>query len=63
MTPEAQAYRRFVEEFGPTRDDVKHLFRVLRDAFPDLLGEIVAQFSRQDRVGTHRHSPRQQLTA
>jgi predicted ester cyclase len=47
--------------FGPTREDVKGLFRVLRGAFPGLRAEIIEQFSSGDRVvtrktfhGTHR---------
>ena len=42
--------------FGKTRDDVKSLFRVLREAFPDLRAEINEQFVDGDgeRVGTRK---------
>jgi len=40
--------------FGPTRDDVKRLFAMLRSGFPDLQGEIVDQFTDGDRVATRK---------
>jgi predicted ester cyclase len=47
--------------FGPTREDVIQLFRVLRAAFPNLHAEVLEQFADGDRVvtrknfhGTHR---------
>jgi len=40
--------------FGPTRDDVFQLFRVLRSAFPDLRAEIIEQFANGDRVVTRK---------
>ena len=40
--------------FGPTREDVKALFRVLRGAFPDLRAEIIEQYADGDRVVTRK---------
>src|ERR1051325_5525305 len=40
--------------FGSTRDDVKRLFSMLREAFPDLRAEIVEQFASGDMVGTRK---------
>ena len=40
--------------FGSSREDVKQLFRVLREAFPDLKAEIVEQFSNGEMVATRK---------
>lgn len=40
--------------FGPHRESVLDLFRMLRTAFPDLTVEVVEQFADGDRVATRK---------